>query len=89
VGTNDEYGLYPRAQQIFTSADMPKVFVTLTGGDHLQTFIGDTPAAAAMRAETITFLQTVFASKRVASAQIAAALQPPAGSDTGLVVTAG
>jgi pimeloyl-ACP methyl ester carboxylesterase len=89
VGTDDEYGLYPRAQQIFTSADMPKVFVTLTGGDHLQTFIGDTPGAATMRAETVAFLRTVFASKQVASAQIAAALQPPAGSDTGIVVTPG
>jgi acetyl esterase/lipase len=89
VGTDDEYGLYPRAQQIFTSADMPKVFVTLDGGDHLQTFIGDTPGAEAMRAETVAFLRTVFATKHVASAQIAAALQPPAGSDAGIVVTPG
>ena len=53
---------------------MPKAFVTLDGGDHLQTFIGDTPGAAAMRAETVTFLNTVFASKSVTSAQIASAL---------------
>jgi pimeloyl-ACP methyl ester carboxylesterase len=89
VGTDDEYGLYPRAQQIFTSANMPKVFVTLDGGDHLDTFIGDSPGAATMRAETVAFLRTAFASKHVASAQIAAALQPPPGSDTGIVVTPG
>jgi Chlorophyllase enzyme len=89
VGTDDEYGLYPQAQQVFASADMPKAFVTLDGGDHLQTFIGDTPGAAAMRAETVTFLNTVFAAKSVTSAQIASALEPPAavGTGTGLTVT--
>jgi len=91
VGTDDEYGLYPQAQQVFASADMPKAFVTLDGGDHLQTFIGDTPGAAAMRAETVTFLNTVFASKSVTSAQMASALEPPTGATTsasaGLTVT--
>jgi acetyl esterase/lipase len=80
VGTDDEYGLYPRAQQIFDSADMPKAFVTLAGGDHLQTFVGDTPGAASMRAETVMFLNTALASKTITSAQIVAALEPPAGS---------
>jgi dienelactone hydrolase len=84
VGTDDEYGLYPQAQQVFASADMPKAFVTLDGGDHLQTFIGDTPGAAAMRAQTVTFLNTVFATKSVTSTQIASALEPPAGTGTGI-----
>jgi hypothetical protein len=66
---------------------MPKAFVTLAGGDHLQTFIGGTPGAAAMRAETVTFLNTVFASKSVTSAQLASALEPSAGAGTGLTVT--
>jgi acetyl esterase/lipase len=84
VGTSDEYGLYPRAQQVFASADMPKAFVTLAGGDHLQSFIGATPGAAAMRTETVDFLNSVFASKSISSAQIAAALATPAS--TGIAV---
>jgi len=89
VGTDDEYGLYPRAQQVFASADMPKVFVTLAGGDHLGTFLGDTSGAAAMRDETLTFLSSALASRRVTSAQLAAALASPAGRDAGIAVTAG
>jgi poly(3-hydroxybutyrate) depolymerase len=76
VGTNDEYGLYPNGVQVFQSAAMPKVFVTLTGGDHLDTFIAATPQAVAMRAETVTFLNTAMSLKQPTSGLLGAALQP-------------
>ncbi len=84
VGTDDEYGLYPQSLQVFQSADMPKVLVTLTGGDHLQTFIGDTPEAASMRAETVSFLNATLGKSDPSSAQLAAGLSPP--SDPGIAV---
>ena len=86
VGTDDEYGLYPRAEQIYSSADMPKAMVTLDGGDHLGTFLDDTPSAAAMRNETVAFLEAVLPAASVTSAQLAAALTP--GATSGLAVDA-
>jgi dienelactone hydrolase len=76
VGTNDEYGLYPDAYQVYQSANIAKVFVTSTGGDHLDTFLGDTASAVAMRADTVKFLDAALGQKGLDSAQLAAVLTP-------------
>jgi len=74
VGTEDQYGLFDPAVQIFQTASMPRVLLTLAGGDHLTTFIGSTPAEAAMRADTVNFLHLVFSSHTVTSSELGAAL---------------
>jgi dienelactone hydrolase len=76
VGTDDEYGLYPAAYQVYQSANMAKVFVSSTGGDHLDTFLGDTSSAIAMRADTVKFLDDALGQKGVDSTNLAAALTP-------------
>ncbi len=86
VGTADEYGLFPRASEEFQTADMPKAFVTLAGGDHLSTFIGDSPGAAAMRTETVRFLNVVFGSRTTTAAQLQSGLLP-AGDPSLMVQT--
>jgi predicted dienelactone hydrolase len=75
VGTNDEYGLYPLAGQVFQAAQTSsKVEVVESGGDHLGSFLDATPAAAAMRDETTRFLELAFEQKPPSSAAVAAAL---------------
>ena len=76
VGTDDEYGLYPQSFDVYQSATMAKVFVSAAGGDHLDTFVGATPAAVAMRAETVRFLDAALAPGTPTSAGLAAALTP-------------
>lgn len=76
VGTDDEYGLYPDAYQVYQSANMAKVFVSSTGGDHLDTFLGDTSSAIAMRADTVRFLDEALGQKAVDSTNLAEALTP-------------
>jgi poly(3-hydroxybutyrate) depolymerase len=76
VGTDDEYGLYPDAYQVYQSANMAKVFVSATGGDHLDTFLGDTTEAIAMRADTVKFLDDALGQTGVSSSNLAAALSP-------------
>jgi hypothetical protein len=66
---------------------MPKAMLTLTGGDHLTTFIGDTTAEAAMRTETVRFLNAVFSSPTTTSSQLQAALLPT--GDAAIVLQAG
>ena len=57
VGTDDQYGLFPRATEVFdTASTTAKVLLTVTGGDHLDMYIGSSAAAAAVRAETVRFL---------------------------------
>ncbi len=48
----------------------------MTGGDHLDTFLGATPSAAAMRAETVRFLDAALGPGIPTSAGLAAALTP-------------
>ena len=84
VGTDDEYGLYPDAYQVYQSANMAKVFVSATGGDHLDTFLDDTPSAIAMRADTVKFLDAALGKKSLDSTQLAAVLDPT--GDPSLVV---
>ena len=78
VGTDDEYGLLPDSTQVYQTADMVKAFLTVTGGDHLDTFEADTPQAAAVRAETVRFLQAALSSSSVpvTPATLNAALSP-------------
>ncbi|HEY1990130.1 MAG TPA: hypothetical protein VGG43_11740 [Acidimicrobiales bacterium] len=84
VGTDDEYGLYPDAYQVYQSANMAKVFVSATGGDHLDTFLADTASALAMRADTVKFLDAALGRHGLDSAQLAAVLSPT--GDPSLVV---
>ena len=89
VGTADQYGLMSRSLQVFETAKMPKALVTLTGGDHLTTFIGDTAAEAAMRAETVRFLNAVFSSPTTTAPQLQAALIPTGDAAIALQTGAG
>jgi predicted dienelactone hydrolase len=78
VGTADEYGLFPNSTQVYQTADMVKAFITVSGGDHLDTFVADTPQAAAVRDETVRFLQAALGpgSAPVTPATLNAALDP-------------
>jgi len=86
VGTNDEYGLYPLAAQVFQAAQTSsKVEVVESGGDHLGSFVDATPAAAAMRDATTRFLELALEPQSPSSAEVVASLsQPP---ETYLTVT--
>ena len=58
VGSNDEYGLAPLTPIVFQDARASsKALIVEQGGDHLGSFVGATPAAAAMREETTRFLE--------------------------------
>ena len=86
VGTDDEYGLLPKATQVFDTATMGgKVLLTVTGGDHLQMYIGSSPQAAAVRAETVHFLNDALRPAGASSAQLVSALEPP--GDASIVVS--
>jgi dienelactone hydrolase len=78
VGTDDEYGLLPDSTQVYQTADMVKALLTVTGGDHLDTFEADTPQSAAVRQETVRFLQAALGpgTAPVSPAQLSAALVP-------------
>jgi poly(3-hydroxybutyrate) depolymerase len=76
VGTDDEYGLYPDAYQVYQSADMAKVFVSAAGGDHLDTFVGTSASAIAMRGETVKFLDDALGRRGVTSPQLSGSLSP-------------
>ena len=56
-----------------------KAMIVEQGGDHLGSFVGATPAAAAMREETTRFLELALEPRPPTSAAVLAALQP-AGS---------
>jgi dienelactone hydrolase len=78
VGTDDEYGLLPDSTQVYQTAAMVKALLTVTGGDHLDTFVADTPQAAAVREETIRFLQAGLSSSSapVTPTTLSTALEP-------------
>jgi poly(3-hydroxybutyrate) depolymerase len=84
VGTDDEYGLYPDAYQVYQSADMAKVFVSAAGGDHLDTFVGTIASAIAMREETVKFLDDALGRRGATSLQLVGSLIPT--GDPALVV---
>jgi fermentation-respiration switch protein FrsA (DUF1100 family) len=77
VGTDDEYGLLPKSTQVYQTADMVKAMLTVNGGDHLQTFVADTPQSQAVREETVRFLQVALGSAPVTPATLGSALGSP------------
>jgi predicted dienelactone hydrolase len=80
VGTNDEYGLYPLAGQVFQAAQMSsKVEIVEAAGDHLGSFLDATPAAAAMRDDTTRFLELSLEPRSPTSAEVVASLSQPPG----------
>ncbi len=86
VGTEDQYGLLPRATQVFDTATMTgKVLLTVTGGDHLEMYTGTSPEAVALRAETVRFLNEALRPTGASSMQLVAALEPP--GDASIVVS--
>jgi dienelactone hydrolase len=89
VGTDDEYGLLPDSTQVYQTADMVKALLTVTGGDHLDTFEADTPQSAAVREETVRFLHAALSSSPapVAPTTLNHALQPTL--DPSIVVEVG
>jgi len=87
VGTDDEYGLLPKSTTVFQSAEVgAKVMLTVSGGDHLGTFVGTSSAAIAVRSDTVRFLDAAFG-EDVTSAGLASALRPT--GDPAVTVTAG
>jgi len=86
VGGADQYGLAPRSREVFTSAQMVKVMVTVTGGDHIDPYVAGTPTAVAVRAETVRFLNSALAPGPATSAGLTAAMEP--AGDPSIVVTA-
>jgi predicted dienelactone hydrolase len=82
VGSDDEYGLYPRSTQVFQAAQAPaKAMLVEPGGDHLGSFMGATPAAVAMREAETQFLELALEPQTPTAAAIDDALaQPAAGS---------
>ena len=78
VGTDDEYGLLPNSTQVYQTADMVKAFITVSGGDHLDTFVAATPQAQAVRDETVRFLQVALGSGSIPVTPAIAGLSPRA-----------
>src|SRR5216683_2798793 len=77
VGTNDRYGLLPRSTQVFEVAKVAaKVMLTVTGGDHMGIYTGSSPDAAAMRQETVRFLDAALRPAGATSGQLTSALDP-------------
>ncbi len=86
VGTQDEYGLLPRATQVYeTGATTAKVLVTVTGGDHLTMYVGSSPEAVALRADTLRFLNAALRPGGPDSTQLVSALEP--SGDPSIVVS--
>ena len=78
VGSDDEYGLAPLTPLVFQDAQASsKAMIVEQGGDHLGSFVGATPAAAAMREETTRFLELALEPRSPSTADVLAALQPP------------
>ena len=77
VGSDDEYGLSTRTPLVFRQARASsKAMIVEQGGDHLGSFVGATPAAAAMREETKRFLELALEPRPPTSAAVVGALEP-------------
>ena len=87
VGTDDEYDLLPLSTQVFQTADMVKVLLTVAGGDHLDTFEGASSQSQAVRAETVRFLRLALGPGTVTQAGLGVVLTPP--PDPSITVTTG
>jgi pimeloyl-ACP methyl ester carboxylesterase len=82
VGSDDEYGLYPLATQVFQAARASaKAMLVEPGGDHLGSFVDASSAAVAMRAAETQFLELALEPRTPSSAAVDDALaEPAAGS---------
>lgn len=89
VGTDDEYGLLPQSTQVYQTADMVKAMLTVSGGDHLQTFIANTPQSEAVREETVRFLQLALDPGTVTPTTLGAVLTPPPDPSIAVAVGSG
>jgi len=79
VGSADEYGLLPRSSEVFDMAQASsKALVVEQGGSHLGSFVSTDPAAAAMREDSLRFLELALEPRAPSSADIVAALDTPA-----------
>ena len=88
VGTSDEYGLAPRSRQVFDTASVTaKVMLTAVGGGHIGIFVGSSPQAAAVRQETVRFLDAALQGGPTSSDHLASALTPT--GDASVSVTPG
>jgi pimeloyl-ACP methyl ester carboxylesterase len=86
VGSDDEYGLYPLATQVFQAAQAPsKAMLVEPGGDHLGSFLDATPAAAAMRDAETQFLELALEPRTPSAAAIDTALADPAAGSLQVV----
>ncbi len=85
VGSADQYGLASRSVQVFDAADMTKAMITVTGGDHLDTYVASTASAVALRAETVRFLDAALAPGPDTSSRLSMALEP--GGDPSINVS--
>jgi pimeloyl-ACP methyl ester carboxylesterase len=89
VGTADEYGLLPKANQVYQTADMAKALLTIAGGSHLGPFVGTSLQSQSVRAETLRFLQVALGPGEVTPTGLAAALGPPPDSSINVTTGAG
>jgi hypothetical protein len=81
VGTDDQYGLLPRSTQVFATATVTaKVLLQVTDGDHLEMYIGSSPEAVTLRAETVRFLNVALSPRGSTSSQLVSALESPGDS---------
>ncbi len=86
VGSDDEYGLYPLATQVFQTAQAAaKAMLVEPGGDHLGSFVAATPAAAAMRDAETQFLELALEPRTPTAASIDGALADPAAGSLQVV----
>jgi len=85
VGSADQYGLAPRSAQVYEAAEMTKAMITVTGGDHLDTYVASTASAVALRAETVRFLDAALAPGPDTSSRLSMALEP--GGDASINVS--
>jgi dienelactone hydrolase len=60
VGQNDEYGDVPDANKVYNLGAMPKGYLLVPGGDHLNLYIGTSAVDESMRATTVGFLDGVL-----------------------------
>ncbi len=78
VGSNDEYGLNTLTPIVFQDAQTSsKAMIVEQGGDHLGSFVSDTPAAGAMREETTRFLELALEPRSPTSSAVLGALETP------------
>jgi hypothetical protein len=86
VGSNDEYGLYPLATQVFQAAQASaKAMLVEPGGDHLGSFVDASPAAVAMRGAETPFLELALEPRTPTSAAVDDALAGPAAGSLQVV----